>query len=274
MFTAVDNFFADVIRYGAVRAVKDHWRHGMVGKVLRAHWQYARYVLRHKYYVYRAGRKLGLGRWQLLVHDLSKFLPSEWFPYVYYFHLKPKPGTTNRFYRPGKDVEFDAAWLKHQHRNPHHWQYWLLTQDDDPFKIVPMPERFWREMIADWTGASMAQGYGSDVREWYGKHRDSIKLHRHTRKLVEHKIDYRHPTVIAVVVGTYEQYARFLERENLNPEDTVMLCHRGDVKMLMAMEVSTIVMTGTRSEFEQDKHCMTVLRSRVRGYYDKEPKDG
>lgn len=43
-------------------------------------------------------------------------------------------GDTKIFY-PWKYTEmgvkeaFDLAWLKHQKRNPHHWQYWLLIND-------------------------------------------------------------------------------------------------------------------------------------------------
>lgn len=56
------------------------------------HWQYLRYVLRHKLYVYRACIRLGVPRWRALVHDWTKFLPGQWGPYARYFYGLPKVG--------------------------------------------------------------------------------------------------------------------------------------------------------------------------------------
>lgn len=44
--------------------------------------QYGKYVGKHKYYVYKAGREFGAPRTRLLKHDLSKLTPSEWRPYA------------------------------------------------------------------------------------------------------------------------------------------------------------------------------------------------
>jgi len=91
------------------------------------HLRYLKYVLRHKWFVFIECFRLGIP-WRGLVHDLSKFRPSEWFPYV------------EKFYGGWKDINsshpvnqaFDKAWLLHQKRNPHHWQYWLLMNDNSP----------------------------------------------------------------------------------------------------------------------------------------------
>src|SRR5690349_4010162 len=125
------------------------------------HWRYLLYVVRHKWFVYRAGRALGVGRWQLVVHDWSKFRPSEWMPYANFFYgPKPKPvRDATGYYKPTDtgDEAFDFAWLLHQKRNPHHWQWWLLPEDDGGVKVLPMPDRYRREMLADWRGAGLAQ---------------------------------------------------------------------------------------------------------------------
>lgn len=84
---------------------------------------YLAYLLRHKWFVARAGRKLGLSWWACLAHDASKFLPSEWFPYAATFYAED--GSKQYSEAPG----FNMAWLSHQHRNKHHWQYYLLRQD-------------------------------------------------------------------------------------------------------------------------------------------------
>lgn len=87
---------------------------------MRRHWQYARYVLRHKWFVFKACLQLGVPLWIAILHDWDKFLPDEWFPYARTFYA---PDGTKQYQ---ESVDFARAWMKHQHRNKHHWQYWLL----------------------------------------------------------------------------------------------------------------------------------------------------
>jgi hypothetical protein len=174
---------------------------------VRKHWRYARYVWRHKVAVYRAGRRLGVGLWQLLVHDLSKLWPDEWGPYAEWFYgydggswyaAKKMVEEDGGYWRGDfrVDIEerkfaFDEAWLRHQHRNPHHWQYWVLREDSGKVKVLLMPEKYRREMLADWMGAGMAiKGHGLDraIEEcatWYRATVEGRQLHLATRTLVE-----------------------------------------------------------------------------------------
>lgn len=100
------------------------------------YFKYLKYVLKHKWYVFIECCKLGIPLRGLL-HDLSKFLPSEFIPYARYFYGNyPEALTvyekTYHWKMKTKAVvkgDFDLAWLKHQKRNPHHWQYWLLVND-------------------------------------------------------------------------------------------------------------------------------------------------
>lgn len=92
------------------------------GNKMRRYWQYFKYVMRHKLFVFRAGRKLHVPLFTLVFHDWDKFLPDEWFPYA------------RTFYKPNGEKQYDAgyefahAWMLHQHRNKHHWQYWLNAE--------------------------------------------------------------------------------------------------------------------------------------------------
>lgn len=165
---------------------------------MKKHAKYLSYVVRHKWFVFVECCKLGVP-WRGLIHDLSKFLPSEWFPYVISFYGGPhrkrdEYSTYEKTYywsiieRECKETvraNFDKSWLLHQHRNPHHWQFWCLTQDEDEPKLLPMPQKYVLEMVADWRGAGKAQGHGDDLIPWYEKNRDKIKLHPDTRKQVE-----------------------------------------------------------------------------------------
>lgn len=138
------------------------------------HLKYMSYILRHKYYVMRECFKIGL-YWRGLAHDLSKLLPSEWGPYVNNFYGKAVT----------ESIEFKTAWLHHQHRNPHHWQYWLIKEDNGPLYPLPMPDKYIKEMVADWRSASRANKGFDDTINWYEANKHKMILEEETRHRVE-----------------------------------------------------------------------------------------
>lgn len=170
---------------------------------MKAHLRYAAYVLRHKWFVLLAGLRLGVPVWQLLVHDLSKFSPSEWGAYVDYFYGGPRLpfeemgvyAKTHHFdatwkkSKEGVKEAFDRAWNHHQKANPHHWQYWILWKDDGTKKALPMPDRYVREMVADWQGAGRALGK-PDTCAWYKANKGKMVLDEKTRYRVEGYLGY------------------------------------------------------------------------------------
>lgn len=141
---------------------------------MKPHLQYAKYVIRHKWFVFVAGRKTGAPLWRLIIHDWSKLTPAEWGPYVRSFY-GPQPRTDE------VKLAFNRAWLHHQHRNAHHWQHWLLREDSGNLKTLTMPQSLVREMVADWMGAGRAITGKWEVAEWYAKNRDTIQLAGSTR---------------------------------------------------------------------------------------------
>jgi len=163
------------------------------------HWKYLKSQLRHKWFVFVECWKLKIP-WLGIIHDLSKFSLSEWFGYARYFYGK-YPGRDElhgdwRYMYTGltkEDIErqFDLAWLSHQHRNKHHWQRWLLTLDsarsDGKLIPLPMPDKYRREMIADWRGAGRAYG-NPNTAAWYSEHREEIQLHPETRAWIEERL--------------------------------------------------------------------------------------
>lgn len=171
----------------------------MVPPPMKRYWAYLRYVLRHKWFVGVAARELGGLGFALfsLRHDLSKLLPSEFVPYSRYFY-EPDGRPRQRRDSTG-DSAFDWAWLLHQKRNRHHWQWYIVPLDDGGTKALPMPERYRLEMLADWVGAGLAQGYGRNTIGWYAKNRDKMVLHPETRAWVEDMLGYSH---VADVVGS------------------------------------------------------------------------
>ena len=148
---------------------------------MKRHVAYLRYVLRHKWFVFLACRRCRVGVIQSIIHDWHKFLPSEWFPYAATFYAPDG----SKQYR--ESDAFSVAWLRHQQRGKHHWQNWLITWDRGTTEPLPMPEKYVREMVADWLGAGHAiNGVPVDVADWKWL-RDNvgkIRLHPLTRHIL------------------------------------------------------------------------------------------
>lgn len=192
--------------------------------------KYLSYVLRHKWFVLL--QCLSNGQfWLGIIHDWSKFLPSEFFPYARHFYGKKSaekncyecnhiagnqcrfnysgigdgeqasncidysianhpPRDETGYYKPTDtgDAAFDFAWLLHQKRNRHHWQWWILPEDESGIKILEMPYKYRNEMICDWKGASRAQGHNGEIITWWEANNQKLQLHRNTRHIIEHYI--------------------------------------------------------------------------------------
>lgn len=157
------------------------------------HWQYLKYVLLHKLYVLQECLEYGLW-WQAIIHDWSKFTPAEWFPYVtkfyggYPFPVDYRPhGQEILEYQQRTSAAFKVAWLHHIHHNPHHWQHWCFL-DERGANPLPMPDKYRKEMLADWRAASRANKGFDDSRQWYLDTRDNMQLHPDTRAWVEREL--------------------------------------------------------------------------------------
>ena len=122
--------------------------------------------------------------WQIcMAHDASKDDPDEYEAYDKYFY------GGNRSY--SVVMEFNKAWLMHIHKNPHHWQHWVLINDDpkEGTKCIEMPFKYILEMICDWWAFSWDKGNLYEIFDWYDEHKDYMKLHTDTRKTVESILD-------------------------------------------------------------------------------------
>ncbi len=150
-----------------------------------------KYMLIHKYFVFLECCKWGIPVRGLL-HDLSKFRPSEFFSYTEYYYYKngkrrrPAGSFTNA---DTLDLKFEYAWLLHQNRNKHHWQFWIIPELAGN-KITPMDEASAKEMLCDWIGAGRAKG-DLDILSWYENNKDQMLLHEDTRRWIESQLRYR-----------------------------------------------------------------------------------
>lgn len=116
---------------------------------------------------------------QIRMHDASKNQPEEYAAYDRYFY------GGNRSYAVVQ--EFRKAWLHHIHCNPHHWQHWILVNDEpeegELLLEMPLPDII--EMICDWWAFSWEKGNLSEIFQWYDAHSPYIKLAPRTRETVE-----------------------------------------------------------------------------------------
>lgn len=115
---------------------------------------------------------------QMRRHDASKLNRDEYIPYDAYFYGGEKT--------PEVIKEFNHAWLLHIHRNPHHWQYWILMHDAPiADTILPMPNNYVIEMLCDWWSFSWSRDNLCEIFDWYEKRKEHIRLNPDTRKTVE-----------------------------------------------------------------------------------------
>lgn len=112
-------------------------------------------------------------------HDYTKDSPEEYAAYDRYFYGSDKS--------PQVIKEFQKAWLHHIHFNPHHWQHWVLINDDpdEGEVILEMDYIFIIEMICDWWAFSWQKKNLREIFSWYDEHQEYIKLAPKTRETVE-----------------------------------------------------------------------------------------
>lgn len=143
-------------------------------------------LLIHKWYVLQAGRLTGVPLWRLLIHDWSKFTPTELFGYagnIGGWTSKPK---------------WAKSWLHHLHHNPHHPEHWILSWRGNPefydklaepiapfVVLLPMPEIFIREMLADMMGTSKQVTGSWDIARWLNQNGSEMHLHNETVTLID-----------------------------------------------------------------------------------------
>lgn len=108
-----------------------------------------RTITKHRHKVIAHCAKAGILKRGLL-HDLSKYSPTEFIRGAKYFSGERSP---NEFER--KDVGHSVAWMHHKGRNRHHFEYWtdynIVTKQIEPVK---MPLVFVIEMFCDRVAAS------------------------------------------------------------------------------------------------------------------------
>ena len=121
---------------------------------------------------------------QGLVHDLSKYSPTEFLVGVKYFQGDHSPNVEER-----KEKGYSAAWMHHKGRNKHHFEYWF-DNSTTAFNIVPveMPTKYVIEMFCDRVAASKVyhkDSYQDDsALKYFQMHDYSAIMQPNTQKLL------------------------------------------------------------------------------------------
>lgn len=141
--------------------------------MIRACWNYFLYILNHKLNVLIECWKEGL-YFQGIIHDLSKFLPTEFIPYAKKFY-SGKPLSQ------ADELNWKYAWLRHQRKNKHHWEYWIINPQTQ--EALPMPRKYIIEMVCDWR--SFSRKWGKKVKDSTLNLTESIVVHAETKRELE-----------------------------------------------------------------------------------------
>ena len=144
-----------------------------------------RTVMIHKYHVAEGCFRIGLYK-QGIMHDLSKFSPTEFLTSVKYYDGHRSPNAVER-----ELYGCSRAWLHHKGRNRHHFEYWIDFSAFAPDIAIGcrMPMKYVAEMVCDRIAAS--KNYkGKDYTdasawEYYAHSRDHYILHPETRAQLE-----------------------------------------------------------------------------------------
>ena len=145
----------------------------------------------HKWLVLKGCFAVGLYR-QGLCHDLSKYMPSEFFVGVKYFQGDRSPNNAER-----EDIGYSSAWLHHKVRNKHHYEYWLdysTRNVKGGMAPAPMPVKYIVEMLMDRIAACKVYQKdkytaGSELA-YYLRGKEPAPLHEKTRMLLEFLLRY------------------------------------------------------------------------------------
>ena len=130
-------------------------------------------ITKHKWVVFKLCLKVG-EPWRGLVHDLSKYSPTEFFEGVKYFSGKHSPISDCK-----KENGYSKAWL----RNKHHTDYWVDLSSPDKTPIIPY--KYVAEMLCD----KLAAGIIYKGKDWTKEYELNYWLYERDKTLVNDQIE-------------------------------------------------------------------------------------
>lgn len=143
-------------------------------------------ITEHKKLVMKACFRVGLYR-QGLLHDMSKYLPSEFLVGCRYWQGFQSPNNAER-----EAKGYSSAWLHHKGRNKHHFEYWIdysVKTKGHPMEGMRMPRRYVAEMLMDRIAASKVYNgdayTDADPLDYFQKGKQHYMMHSATERQIE-----------------------------------------------------------------------------------------
>lgn len=148
-------------------------------------WQHFKTITWHRWLVRQGCFRVGL-YWQGLIHDLSKYSPTEFCSGARYFQGTRSPNTAER-----EAKGYSEAWIHHKGRNRHHYEYWTdLSLTTRRYESVPMPRKYLVEMVMDRRAACMVyqgENYTSgSALEYLERSLERQFMHEQTLRQLRH----------------------------------------------------------------------------------------
>ena len=125
-----------------------------------------------------------------LLHDLSKYSPTEFFESIKYYQGDKSPIDICK-----KQNGYSLAWLHHKGRNKHHFEYWidefLNSENKTEIRPICMPYKYAVEMLCDYLGAGKAYNgsnftYFNEYLWWLNKLEQNIPMNNSNKYFLTH----------------------------------------------------------------------------------------
>lgn len=144
-------------------------------------WLHFKTITKHRLLVMEGCFRVGL-YWQGLVHDLSKYSPTEFLSGAKFYQGNRSPNTAEREVKG-----YSEAWMHHKGRNRHHYEYWTdISKETRQYESLPMPRKYLVEMVMDRRAACMTY-QGKDYTDgaalaYFRKSMERNRMHPQTRQ--------------------------------------------------------------------------------------------
>ena len=130
--------------------------------MLKKIWLHFKLITKHRWIVFKLCVKAGIP-FRGLIHDLSKYGPSEFWESAKYYVGYKSPIQVAREQRM-----YSKAWLHHKGRNKHHEEYWY--DFNAPIKAPVIPYKYTIEMLCDNLSAGITykgKDFNNEYSLWY-----------------------------------------------------------------------------------------------------------
>ena len=144
-------------------------------------WRHFCTITYHRWLVCQGCFQVGL-YWQGLIHDLSKYSPTEFRVGAKYYQGTRSPNAAEREIKG-----YSEAWMHHKGRNRHHYEYWSdMSPVTKVYESIPMPRKYLVEMVMDRRAACKVYEGGKytdgSALAYFEKSRERTLMNEKTRQ--------------------------------------------------------------------------------------------